>query len=88
MGTTFRQDAIERGLITDDLATLDNSISQPVYETSELRRETLWALRNEAIRRYHLRLSFMARRLLGVRTTYELGTLFREGLSLIATTVK
>jgi len=88
MGTTFRQDAIKRGLITDDLATLDNSISQPVYETEELRREKLWALRNEAIRRYHLRLSFMAWRLLGVRTMYELTTLFREGFSLLATTAK
>ena len=88
MGTAFRQEAIQKGLIRDDLATLDNSISQPVYETPELDRATLWALRNEAIRRYHLRLSFIFRRLLGVRTLYEFTTLFREGFSLIASTRK
>lgn len=86
MGTAFRQEAIQKGLIRDDLATLDNSISQPVYETPELDRATLWSLRNEAIRRYHLRPSFILRRLFGVRTLYELSSLFREGFSLIATT--
>ncbi|MBN1899768.1 radical SAM protein [Candidatus Sumerlaeota bacterium] len=88
MGTVFRRNAIEKGLISDDLATLDNSISQPVYETAELSREKLWELRNEAIRRYHLRPSFILRRLFGVRTWYEFTTLFREGFSLIATTIK
>ena len=86
MGTEFRKDAIEKGLIEDDLATLDNSISQPVYETEQLSREKLWELRNEAIRSYHLRPRFILRRLLNVRTWYELTTLFREGLSMIATT--
>lgn len=88
MGTLFRESAIERGLITDDLATLDNSISQPVYETPELSRERLWALRNQAIRNYHLRPSFMLRRLLDVRTWYEFTTLFREGWSLLSSTFK
>lgn len=86
MGTNFRRDAIERGLIGEDLATLDNSISQPVYETAELSREKLWMLRNEAIRRYHMRLSFILKRLFGVRTWYEFTTLFREGFSLLSTT--
>ena len=88
MGTSFRKDAIEKGLIGDDLATLDNSISQPVYETAELSRQMLWELRNEAIRSYHLRFAFILRRLFGVRTWYELTTLFREGWSLIRSTRK
>lgn len=88
MGTVFRASAIQSGLITDDLATLDNSISQPVYETPELKREKLWDLRNRAIRSYHLRPSFILRRLSGVRTFYEFTTLFREGLSHLATTLQ
>jgi len=88
MGTVFREKAIENGLITGDLATLDNSISQPVYETPELSRDKLWKLRNEAIRRYHLRPSFILRRLVGVRTWYEFTTLFREGISLLSTTFR
>jgi radical SAM superfamily enzyme YgiQ (UPF0313 family) len=88
MGTVFRASAIQSGLITDDLATLDNSISQPVYETPELKREKLWDLRNRAIRSYHLRPSFILRRLFGVRTWYEFTTLFREGFSHLATTLQ
>jgi radical SAM superfamily enzyme YgiQ (UPF0313 family) len=88
MGTVFREEAIKSGLITDDIVTLDNSISQPVYETAELSSDKLWELRNEAIRTYHTRPSFIIRRLLGVRSWYEFTTLFREGLSLLATTRK
>ncbi len=88
MGTKFRKYAIEKGLITDDLATLDNSISQPVYETAELSRAKLWALRNEAIRAFHLRPSYISRRLFKVRTWYEFTTLFREGAALLNTTRK
>lgn len=88
MGTSFRKDAIEKGLIGDDLSTLDNSITRPVYETSELPAERLWELRNMAIRSYHLRPRFILKRLFGIRSWYELTTLFREGFSLIATTRK
>ena len=88
MGTEFRRIAIEQGLIGPGLETLDNSISQPAYETAELDRETLWALRNEAIRAFHLRPSFVVRRLLGVRSFYEFSTLFVEGSSLLFSTKK
>ena len=88
MGTVFRQSAIQSGLISDDLSTLDNSLSQPVYETPELSKKRLWELRNRAIRSFHLRPSFILRRLFGVRTWYEFTTLFREGLSLLATTAR
>lgn len=88
MGTEFRKSAIEQGLISDTLETLDNSISQPVYETKELTGDVLWSLRNEAIRRFHLRPKFIARRLLAVRSWYEFTTLFKEGLAMLATTFR
>jgi anaerobic magnesium-protoporphyrin IX monomethyl ester cyclase len=88
MGTRFREDALRQKLINDDVTTLDNSISFPVYDTKELSRERLWQLRNRAIRAYHLRPHFMLKRLLGVRSFYELQSLFSEGFSLLATTLK
>jgi anaerobic magnesium-protoporphyrin IX monomethyl ester cyclase len=88
MGTEFRQTAIEEGLIDGGLEQLDNSISQPVYETPELSREALWGLRNEAIRAYHLRPGYMLRRLFSVRSLYEFTTLFREGFALLFSTRK
>lgn len=88
MGTKFRERAIKQGIITDDLVTLDNSISFPVMETEKLSKERLWDLRNKAIRKYHLRPSFIINRLIHVKTLYELKNLFMEGLSLISTTFK
>jgi radical SAM superfamily enzyme YgiQ (UPF0313 family) len=88
MGTRFRQKALERGLVGTDVTTLDNSISYPVYETPQLSRETLWRLRNKAIRSFHLRPGFIFSRLVGVKSLYELETLFIEGIALLTTTLK
>jgi radical SAM superfamily enzyme YgiQ (UPF0313 family) len=88
MGTKFRDKAVEQGLIDRVPTVLDNSISMPVYETPELNREELWRLRNLAIRRFHLRWRFIIRRLFGIRSLYELSTLFSQGLSLLRTTKK
>ncbi|NUP89044.1 MAG: radical SAM protein [Candidatus Sumerlaeia bacterium] len=86
LGTRFRQDALKAGLITEDTNLLDNSISYPILETSELSKEELWRLRNRAIRRFYLRPGYMWRRLAGVRSAYELKTLFTEGWSLLRST--
>ncbi len=88
MGTQFRQKALQDGLVTSDVTTLDNSISFPVYETPQLSREKLWQLRNKAIRTFHLRPGFIIRRLLGVKSLYELKSLFIEGTALLTTTLK
>jgi radical SAM superfamily enzyme YgiQ (UPF0313 family) len=86
MGTTFRADALRAGLISDETTVLDNSRSMPVYDLPGLPRERLWQLRNHAIRRFHLRPSYIARRLVGVRSFYELSELFREGFALLRST--
>jgi len=88
MGTTFRTDALRSGLISDETTVLDNSRSLPVYDLPGLPRERLWQLRNRAIRRFHLRPSYLARRLLGVRSLYELSELVREGVSLLLSTAR
>ncbi|MBM3334918.1 radical SAM protein, partial [Candidatus Sumerlaeota bacterium] len=88
MGTAFRAEALERGLISDDTTVLDNSRSMPVYDLPDLPRERLWQLRNRAIRRFHLRPSYVMRRLVGTRSLYELAELFREGLSLLLSTLR
>jgi anaerobic magnesium-protoporphyrin IX monomethyl ester cyclase len=86
LGTRFRQDVLSRGMITEDTNLLDNSISYPILETSELSREELWGLRNSAIRRFHMRPSYIWRRLIGARSAYELKTLFTEGWALLRST--
>jgi hypothetical protein len=88
MGTPFRDEAIRDGLISDETTVLDNSRSLPVYDLPGLPRERLWQLRNHAIRRFHLRPSYICKRLAGVRSLHELATLFREGISLLVSTLK
>ena len=88
MGTAFRAEAVQQGLIKNETTVLDNSRSMPVYDLPGLPRERLWRLRNRAIRRFHLRPSYIWRRLVGVRSLYELTELFREGFSLLASTLR
>lgn len=87
MATDFRADALASGLIGAETNLLDNSRALPVYDTPQLTREKLFELRNKAIRKFHLRPSYILGRLLGVRTFYELKTLIIEGASLLASTV-
>jgi radical SAM superfamily enzyme YgiQ (UPF0313 family) len=88
MGTPFRTEAINEGLITNETTVLDNSRAMPVYDLPGLSREKLWRLRNRAIRRFHLRPSYLWRRLTGVRSLHELLVLFREGFALLASTLR
>jgi hypothetical protein len=88
MGTAFRAEAVRQGLISDETTVLDNSRSMPVYDLPGLPREKLWHLRNRAIRRFHLRPSYILRRLVGVKSFYELSELFREGFSLLLSTFR
>ena len=88
LGTKFRKEMIEQGMISKDVDVVDNSRSLPVYETDKLSSEELWHLRNKAIKDFHLRPTFILKRLFGVRTFYELTTLFNEGFSLLKSTFK
>ena len=88
MGTKFRQEAIDHGWTSAEADVLDNSAAFPVLETPTMPKEKLWQLRNYAIRSFHLRPSYILSRLFSVRTPYELSTLFREGISLVVSTLK
>lgn len=88
MGTKFREEAIEKGFISPEMNILDNSISFPIIETSHLSREKLWELRNKAIRDFHIRLSYIWKRIKNIKTFYEFQTLFIEGFALLKTTLK
>jgi radical SAM superfamily enzyme YgiQ (UPF0313 family) len=88
MGTKFRQEAIDQGWTSAEADVLDNSVAFPVLETPTMPKEKLWQLRNYAIRSFYLRPSYLWHRLVSVRTPYELSTLFREGISLVGSTLK
>lgn len=83
LGTALREEALEKGYIPNELTELDNSITFPTMKLGTLSREEVWELRQEAIRRFYLRPSYLWRRLIGVRSFRELANSAYEGLNLL-----
>jgi len=88
IGTDLRAQALAKGYTSEDLDVLDNSLSWPVMITERLSSERLWALRNKAIREFHLRPRYIFRLLRNFRSFREVYYAFREGLALLKTTEK
>jgi radical SAM superfamily enzyme YgiQ (UPF0313 family) len=87
LGTSLREEALQKGYISNELTELDNSITFPTMELDTLSREDVWKLRQEAIRRFYLRPSYLWRRLTGVRSTRELVNSAYEGFNLLKNAV-
>ncbi len=88
LGTPLREEALEKGFIPDELTELDNSITFPTMELGTLTKEQVWELRQEAIRRFYLRPSYLWRRLVGVRSFRELANSAYEGANLLRHAVR
>jgi anaerobic magnesium-protoporphyrin IX monomethyl ester cyclase len=85
-GTGLRDQAKAQGLI-DDLRVMDQSGLTIAMPTRSLDRETVMRLKRKAILRFYLRPTYLGRRLLSVRSLWELGAQFREGLALLGRNV-
>ena len=77
--TGMRDEVAEKEWLIDDGVEIANPDYFPIWESPDLPRDEMWRLRNEAIRKFYMRPSYMLRQLFKVRTTYQLRTLFREG---------
>ena len=88
LGTALREEALEKGYIPNELTELDNSIKFPTMELGTLSKEDVWELRQEAIRRFYLRPSYLWRRLTGVRSLRELANSAYEGANLLRNAVR
>lgn len=82
--TGFRDEVVTNGWMVDVGVEIAGSDCLPVWESPGLSREEMWRLRNEAVRRYYLRPSFVLKQLCRVRTPYQLLTLVREGWKILA----
>ena len=54
LGTSLRDEAIDKGYISGELTELDNSVTFPTMELGTLAKDEVWRLRSEAIRRFYL----------------------------------
>jgi len=78
-GTGFRDEVVREGWMLDDGIEISAADSLPVWEAPALRREQMWELRNDAVRRFYLRPSFILGQLTRIRTPYHASILMREG---------
>ena len=82
-GTRTRQELAASGLLVDDETVLDQSGHTVAISGAALKPEEIKELRDRAVRRYYLRPGYMFKRLLGVRTRYDLETLARTAASML-----
>lgn len=85
-GTPLRAQAKADGLI-EDLRVMDQSGESVAMPTHSLSREEVLQLKRQAVRSFYLRPAYLARRLLGVRSLWELRSQLREGLALLSRNV-
>ncbi|MBD3266719.1 radical SAM protein [bacterium] len=88
MGTDLRAEAISQGWTNKDVDSVDNSIALPQMEIGTLSSQRVFELRNEAIRRFHLRPKYLWRKATHWRSLRQLYCDVRNGVTLLQSTVK
>jgi anaerobic magnesium-protoporphyrin IX monomethyl ester cyclase len=82
-GTPFRAQALDLGLADRDDLVMDQGGADAFLPTQTLDRERMLAMKKAMVRRFYLRPGYLWRRVTGVRSLWELGAQFREGLALL-----
>lgn len=82
--TGLRAQAINDGLISKSVRTMDQSGLQGAMATAELSSERILALRREAVRRFYLRPGYLLRRLLTLRSWWDFRSQVADGLGVLA----
>lgn len=78
------EDAKQQGLKEEDIEGMDQSGTVVVLRTKYLSKKQVKKLRDEAYAKFYARPSYVLKKLLSIRTWYELETHIRGGLTLLA----
>jgi anaerobic magnesium-protoporphyrin IX monomethyl ester cyclase len=81
--TPLRAEEIAAGLISREVRTMDQSGLDGAVGTAELSAARILALRREAVRRFYLRPGYLWRRLMTVRSWWDLKTQLADGLGVV-----
>jgi anaerobic magnesium-protoporphyrin IX monomethyl ester cyclase len=82
-GTGLRKRALEQGWIREDVLEMDQSGSFAVMGNEHMTAQQVEFYRQQASRQFYFRLSYLFRRLAGIRSWYEIKTHLTEGLDLL-----
>ncbi|MFT5824161.1 MAG: anaerobic magnesium-protoporphyrin IX monomethyl ester cyclase [Crocinitomix sp.] len=77
--TSFREEAINEGLIEEDDKSMDQSGSFIAMGTGELNQEEVMRLKKKAYRKFYFRFGYLWKRLRGLSNWVELKSHFNEG---------
>lgn len=83
MGTELRRQALALGLITPEVAVMDQSGTEVAMPALTLSRRQIAAMKQRAVREFYLNRRFLARRLLAVRSFDDLRIQVRQGIGLL-----
>lgn len=70
MHTELRKEVLKKGLISADAKTMDQSGSYSVARTSYLSSSQVWALKERAVREFHLRPGYLIKRIKGINSFF------------------
>jgi anaerobic magnesium-protoporphyrin IX monomethyl ester cyclase len=83
LGTSLRAEPLEKGWIQEDSEAQSSFLANtyPVSDNNSFKEIVRW--RNELVKRFYLRPSYILKQLTGVQSWYEAVVLVREGMSLL-----
>lgn len=82
-GTELRKRALQNGWIDENVMEMDQSGSYAVMGNEYMTADQVDMYRKKASRQFYFRLGYLWRRLIGIRSWYELKTHFYEGTDLL-----
>ncbi|MCD4654891.1 radical SAM protein [bacterium] len=85
-GTGLRKKALAEGWIDDELREMDQSGSYAVMGNEYMTAQQVAHYRDLASKRFYFRVGYIFRRLMGIRTWYELKSHVQEGVDLLTPT--
>jgi len=88
MGTDLRAEAIQKGWTNKDVDSIDNSVAFPQMNIESIPSERVFQLRNEAVRRFHLRPSYLLKKATHWHSPRQLYRDMRNGAALLKNTFK
>lgn len=82
-GTAFREDALRNGWIDETEMQMDSAKSKPIWKNQSISNDEIYRFHRMAVRSFYLRPGYLVRRLLQLRTPYELVASVREAYGLL-----
>jgi len=90
VGTALRDEAIAKGWIDKKFKKdiFSDSAQYPIMSIGTIPKERIWELRNQAIRRFHFRPSYLIRRIFKLGSLRDLIVSAKVGLSFLSNTAR